>query len=202
MPLVKMPGIFPEKVTDAGYMKNPMGADPFPYPSNMPVAIWQQTPTGLAWGTAGLPTGVYARATWASPVFDLRPDLRGIMESPGTQRRSGAVPIWIPRGGAGKLWVQVDNLDGTRWGLTGLRVTSTEYANVRDGNNLRQITDPEDITTEFVGTAQCALGSFLPPGSGYPCRYYRVVLTFDFLVDSSAEPEWPDPAYRVSAAYY
>jgi hypothetical protein len=53
-----------------------------------------------------------------------------------------------------------------------------------------------------VGTAQCALGSFLPPGSGYPPRYYRVVLTFDFLVDSSAEPEWPDPAYRVSAAYY
>ena len=39
MPLVKMPGIFPEKVTDAGYMKNPMGADPFPYPSNMPVAM-------------------------------------------------------------------------------------------------------------------------------------------------------------------
>lgn len=202
MPVVKLPGTLPARVTDAGYLKNPMGAQPFPYPSNMPVAIWQQTQAWLTWGTAGLPAGVEARAVWSSPTFDLRPDLRGIMVSPGTQRNSGAVPIWLPRGGAGKLWLQVDNLDAVSWGLTGLRVTSTEFASIRDGNDLKQITDPEDITTEFVGTAECALGSFVPPGSGYPPRYYRVKVTFDFLVDSSAEPEWPNPSFRLSAAYY
>lgn len=198
----KQPGIFPEKLTDAGYMNNPMGGLPYPYPSNMPVAVWQQTPTGLTWKTTGLSPGLFAQATWQSPTFDLRPDLRGIMESPGTQRNSGAVPIWLPRGGAGKLWVQVDNLDSTLWGLTGIKVTSEEFAAVRDGNNLPKITDPQDITTEFVGTAECALGSFMPPGSGYPPRYYRVRLTFAFLVDSSAQPEWPDPGFRLSAAYY
>jgi hypothetical protein len=202
MPLVQVPGILPNRVTDAGYLKNPLGSDPFPYPSNMPVAMWQQTPTFLGWSTTGLPSGVFLQATWQSPTYDLRPDLRGIMESPGTQRNTGATPIWLPRGGAGKLWVQVDNLGARNWGLTGLRVTATEFASVRDGNDLRQITDPEDITTEFVGTADCALGSFLPPGSGYPMRYYRVALKFQFLEDSSAQPGWPDPLYRLSAAYY
>lgn len=201
MPLVELPGVFPKRVTDAGYMKNPMGSNPYPSPSNMPVAMWQQTQTNLTW-TANPTAGVFLRATWGTPTFDLRPDLRGIMESPGTQRNSGAVPIWLPRGGAGKLWVQVDGLLTRTWGLVGLRVTSTEFANVRDGNNLQQITNPEDITTEFVGSSQCALGSFLPPGSGYPMRYYRVRLQFDFLVDSSAVAGWPDPGYRLSAAYY
>ena len=202
--LVELPGQIPKKVTDKGYLKNPLGGLPYPYPSDMPVALWQQTQTNLSWATTGLPAGVFLQARWQSPTFDLRPDLRGIMNTPGTQRNTGATPIWIPRGAAGKLWVQVDRLDTAIWGLTGLQVTSTEFASVRDGNNLQQITDPEDITTEWIGygSSTCALGSFIPPGAGYPMRYYRVLLTFNFLVDSSAVAGWPDPGYRLSAAYY
>lgn len=201
MPIVELPGILPAKVTDAGFLKNPQGSLPFPSPANMPVGVWQQTPTTLSW-TEDPEPGVYLRARWRSPTFDLRPELRGLMETPGTQRNTGATPIWIPRGVGGRLWVQVDRLDTQLWGRTGLRVTSTEYASVRDGNNLPQITDPEDITTEFVATAGCAMGSFMAPGSGYPVRYYRVLLTFDFLVDSSGSAGWPNPGYRLSAAYY
>ena len=202
MPLYEHPGYLSSKVSDAGYLKNPMGSNPFPAPSGMPAPMWQQTQTGLAWSTTGLPAGVEAQAKWSSPVFDLRPEFRSSMATSGTARNTGAVPIWIPRGAAGRLWVQVDNLDNRGWGLTSLRVTSTEYANVRDPNDLRQISGQEDITTEFVGTAPTALGSFLPPGSGYPVRFWRVLLSFDFTKDLSAQPGWPDPGYRFSAAYY
>ncbi len=201
MPLVEIPGQIPAKVTDAGYLKNPLGSLPYPAPSNMPIGVWQQTPTPLTW-TVNPVAGVFLRASWRSPTYDLRPELRGVMATAGTQRNTGATPIWIAKGAAGKLWVQVDGLDTRTWGLTGLQVTSTEFASVRDPNDLRQITDPEDITTEFVTASGCAMGSFLPPGSGYPVPFYRVLLTFNFLVDSSAVAGWPDPGYRLSAAYY
>jgi hypothetical protein len=201
MPLVEIPGQIPAKVTDAGYLKNPLGSLPYPAPANMPIGVWQQTPTTLTWVQNPTP-GVFLRAFWRSPTYDLRPELRGVMATAGTQRNTGATPIWIAKGAAGKLWVQVDRLDTRTWGLTGLQVTSTEFASVRDPNDLQQITDPEDITTEFVTASGCAMGSFLPPGSGYPVRFYRVLLTFNFLVDSSAVAGWPDPGYRLSAAYY
>ena len=201
MPLVEIPGQIPAKVTDAGYLKNPLGALPYPAPSNMPVGMWQQTPTMLSW-VQNPTAGIFLQATWRSPTYDLRPELRGVMATAGTQRNTGATPIWIAKGAGGKLWLQVDGLNQRSWGRTGLQVTSTEFASVRDPNDLRQITNPEDITTEFVSTADCAMGSFMAPGSGYPVRFYRVLVTFNFLVDSSAAGGWPDPLYRLSAAYY
>ena len=56
------PGTFPQKTTDAGYRKDPMGSVPFPYPSGMPAAVWNVAPLRLDWVTAGLPTGVFAAA--------------------------------------------------------------------------------------------------------------------------------------------
>lgn len=199
---VKLPGILPPQVTDKGYLGNPLGGLPFPGAKNMPTPMWEQTPGTIQWVTADLPPTVFLRGDWTSPIFDLRPDFRGLMGTPGTQRNTGTQPIWLPRGVGGRLWLQVDNLEAYPWNLTTLRVTSTEFASIRDGNDLQRVTDPEDITTELVTEAPRIIGSFLPPGSGYPVRFWKVRVRFEYLSDLSVETGWPNPQFRFSATYY
>ena len=228
----KIPGIFPAKVTNSGYRKNPMGSEPFPYPSNMPVAIWSAEPIRLTWITVGLPAGIYAQAQWASPIFDLRPEFRnsgmprgsgqgylvaqapslGINRGPiattTVRSNTGATPIWRPSGAAGKLWVQTTNLiSGLVNAQTGYGfiVTVVEQANVNDPTDLQQIAPPEDITSNFVGRIPSALSIFMPPGSGYPVRYYRCVITFAYRKDITAVPNWnggDGNPMRILASYY
>jgi hypothetical protein len=223
----KVPGIFPSQVTDAGYLNNPLGSNPFPYPSNMPAPLWNADPIMLAFAADAVGP-VYATATWTSPVFDLRPEFRGVMDraagqayltaqapSLGTNRapiaastviqNSGCVPIWRPSGAAGKLWVQVANLNFRLWGTgLGFEVLATEFASINDPNDLQQIETVEDITTEFIGGKPSAIVQFLPPGAGYPVRYYRVSITFQYTVDGTfaGAAGWPDNRFRLYAAYY
>ena len=228
----KNPGIFPAKVTDKGYRNDPMGSLPLPYPSNMPPAIWNSEPSKLRWVTTGLPSGIFARATWASPIFDLRPEFRNsgmprgtgqaylVAQAPSlnTNRgpsavatvlsNTGAVPIWRPSGAGGKLWVQTMNLQsGAMAAQTGFgfRVTAREFANINDPTDLQQIAPVEDITSDFTGLAPSALSIFVPPGSGYPARYYRCKLTFDYTNDITVALNWDGGAgnpIRLLAAYY
>lgn len=226
------PGVFPQKVTDAGYRNNPMGTEPFPYPSGMPASLWNAEPISLRWVTTGLPAGIYARAEWSSPVFDLRPEFRNagmprgsgqgylVAQAPslGTNRapdavatvrsNTGAVPIWRPYGSAGKLWVQVSGLTAgpvvTKTGY-GFEVLATEKANINDPTDLQQIAPQEDITADFVGVIPSVIPTFLPPGSGYPVRYYQVNLTFQYRQDITADGNWDGGdgnIMRLTAAYY
>jgi hypothetical protein len=226
-------------VTDAGYLKNPMGGLPFPgSPANMPDPLWMSSsaPQALPFNTAGLPATIFARAVWRSPIFDLRPDFRGVMggRSPGqaylsnradpsagptartaTVRRSGTTPIWIPRGAAGKLWLQIFGIGTQNWSERGLVVIAQEYANINDPNNLPQVTDNQNITTEFVSSELAALATnglttrktsailkFAPTGEGYPLRFWQVRVTFLYTVNSAALINWPNPGYSFLASYY
>jgi hypothetical protein len=69
---------------------------------------------------------------------------------------------------------------------------------------LQQIETVEDITTEFIGSKPSAIVQFLPPGAGYPVRYYRVSITFQYTVDGTfaGAAGWPDNRFRLYAAYY
>ena len=227
-----IPGIFPPKVSDDAYRKNPLGAEPFPYPGGMPSPVWSATPHRLLWEVAGLPAGVFAQAKWASPIFDLRPEYRnagmpggsgqgylvGQAPSLGTNRgpvavttglkNTGAVPIWRPSGAGGKLWVQTTNLtSGPVVGQTGFgfEVTAEEFAHVNDPSDLPQIAPVEDITSDFVGRIPSALSIFVPPGGGYPVRYYRCILTFTYRADITAALNWQNGdgnPITIVAAYY
>jgi len=115
MPLVKIPGnIPPQGYTDENYLKNPLGSVPYPYPASMPEGLWQQNPFVMSWTTTGLPGGVAARSVWASPTFDLLPNMRGSMSgtgNSGTGDNNAAQPIWIQRGAMGKLRIQLTGLN-------------------------------------------------------------------------------------------
>jgi hypothetical protein len=121
---------------------------------------------------------------------------------------TGAVPIWRPSGAGGKLWVQVTNLtSGPVIGQTGygFTVLARELANINDPTDLQQIAPLEDITADFVGRIPSAVPTFVPPGSGYPIRYYQVALTFQYTQDISAAVNWNDGdgnPMRLTAAYY
>ena len=130
-------------------------------------------------------------------------------------RRSGTAPVWIPRGAAGKLWFQIFGIGTQNWSERGLTVIAQEYANINNPNDMPQVTDNQDVTTEFVGSEAAALGinglttrktssilSFLPTGAGYPLRFWQVRLTFLYTVNSAALINWPDPGYSFLASYY
>jgi hypothetical protein len=190
------PGAFPGTNYDpSGLRNNPAGTIPFPYPQNAPSGLWDGGRASLTWtnNADGLLT-----AKWQSPLFDLRPYLRAAM-----QGLTGGTPIWLPMGGGGKLWAQVDNISKTlpapaanNW-VANLQVISREYGHVNDPQSISQITADADITSEFTGGEDSAVLTFLPPGQGYPIRWYRVEIEFTYLVARAAPPP-----FVVCAAYY
>jgi len=200
----RFPGRNPDTYDPSGYFYNPTGSLPFPFPQGMPSPGWMGSSTLLNFSTADLPAGVFARAFWSSPIFNLRPYFRGLQNNGlvGNTNAQGTVDIWLPSGAGGKLWVQVGGLTALPWGTSGLRVLSDELSHPFDVSKLALITRQEDITTEFLGGAPSALSTFMPPGNGYPVSFYQVRLTFDYLIDHSAEAGWPSPRFVADAAYY
>lgn len=228
--MTKIPGRNPEQFSDAAFLANPLGAIPYPYPANMPTALWNITPIELQYALEFAEPLVYAQAVWRSATFDLRPELRGasmdrgqgqayLTGSPPTfgppvatqtvVQNTGTYPIWRPLGAAGKLWVQIYNLNFRTWARAfGFRVLVREYGSINDPNAIQQISDDEDITTDFVGTMPSAIAQFMPTGGGYPVRYWRCELRFQYrsspLID---EPGWvvggiPSNNFRLMASYY
>jgi len=190
------PGAFPGTNYDpSGLRNNPAGTIPFPYPTNAPSGLWNGGRGSLTWtnNSAGLLT-----AKWQSPLFDLRPQLRAAMEG-----LTGGTPVWLSMGGGGKLWVQIDNISkdlpapATNDWTTNLQVIAREYGHINDPLEVSQITADADITSEFTGDQDSAVLIFLPPGQGYPIRWYRAEVEFTYLVARAAPPP-----FAVCAAYY
>jgi len=201
---VLLPGMLPSHIDLGGLVHNPQGVVPAPFPRDIASQIYVGASQTLTFTTAGLPTGVFARARWTSPVFNLRPYFRAMLPNAtvGDTAVQGAVEIWLPSGATGKLWVHATNLHGTNWSTAGLRVAAEEYASLTNPTILAAITVPQDITTEFLGGASSALASFLAPGQGYPVAFYQLVLTFDYVQNNTAEPGWPYPKIQIQSAYY
>lgn len=197
-----------------GPNRNPGGTNPFPLPNELPVPCHDLPITQLAWGAGavagntavGIVEATTFTATWQSPIFDLRPELRGSsMSAPLSSPDGtvpGVVPIWRQTYGAGgQLFVQVENLLSNTRALTGLVVHAIELGHVNDVRRIVTIAQPEDVSSNFTNHQQSAVLVFVPPGSGYPMRYWQVRLVFDILTDvdniSAAGPD-----YFLSGAYY
>lgn len=196
---------YPASRGPSGQNFNPQGTDPAPPPQNAPALYWYPGANSPLWSTTDVPPGSYLRGVWSTPIFDFYPQLMGLptMQGQGQPagRGAGAVPLWVPRGVTPVVRVQATGFSLTTWGRTGLRVLATEYASV-SSTRLQQVSDPEDVSANWVGTSNSVINNFVPPGSAYPPRYWRLVLQFDYLVDSSAELLWPDPRFTIEAAIY
>ena len=151
----------------------------------MPVGAWIGNRGALSNWTANPEAGVLWRTVWASPIFDLRPDLGGLSNTGNNRIRVSAVPIWRAAGQnvAAQLFVQISNLTA----FSGLQVLSIEEAHIADVNSVVSINDPEDVTSAFTSKGTASLLTFSPYGSGYPVRYWRLQLQFDIL-DNLAGP--------------
>lgn len=172
----------------SGAFYNPQGTQPFPQPSLIGVPIWDQTPQSLVW-TYTEAGPVFRTATWSSPIFDLRPDLRGAMQGQvsGNNNQVGGTAIWRPWGAGSQLHVQ--GIYGSVARLNGLTVTAQEFAHVSDVGRVVSITAPQDVTSTWGASKLSALHIFAPPGNPYPIRWWRVQLTFTIEVDNGANPD-------------
>lgn len=167
----------PLQPANRGLYSNPQTTSPMPAASGMPVAYYESTKVRLAWVRQS--DGSYL-ASWSTPVFNLRPDLR----SAGGTPKSG-VPIWN-RGA--RLYIQVSNLlNGDGDTTTGLRVESLEsgaiaYGDIRNGfSSVERVTAAADITADFMlGTDQPdrVILTFAPLGEGTPVRFWSLELRF------------------------
>lgn len=178
-----------------GFQQGQAGTHPGLPPKYAVPAVWDGPKAAMVWAAGTSP--VIRTTTWRSPIFDLRPYLRS---GTGARANQRAVPIWLPGGAAGKLFIKVGGLQSQTYALTGLRVLATELADPAAEQDIAVFGDPQDVTTKFSANAPTALLDAIAPGEGYPVRYWQITLTFDFLIDNTALG--PDPGLWVKASYY
>ncbi len=177
--------------------RNPLDTLPMPPAGgDIPVAYYESTKLALTWS---LVDGVQT-ATWQTPVFNLRPDLR----SAGGTPKSG-VPIWST---AARLYVQISNLvDGSIDTTKGLRVSTTEsaaisYGDIRNGfSSVQRVTADAEVTADVMfGTNQSdrVILVFAPLGEGRPVRFWSIKLKFQKDLSDWAS----DQIIYVESAYY
>lgn len=199
MPLRQYPGQplpYGEAYNPDPMYANPSGTIPGPPVSGLPYSQWQSARTPLNWtNPIALDIDYVTAGYWQSPLYDLRPEIRSADGS-----RASGVPIWASAGR--KLWVQVDGLLTESQGIRAtdnLFVVSREYGNIFDPLQILRVGADADITADVAasGTNQppSVILSFLPPGSGYHVRYWRLELVFRRL-DRVTFP------LAISAAFY
>jgi len=171
---------------------NPNGTMPFPSPPNRPVGLWDGGTAQVLLQTS-LNPDIWRTGLWQSPTFDLRPDLRS-----STGGEQIGVPIW----NGGSLFVMVNGLTSANNAATnGLRVTYTEIASPNKGYELKQVTEPIQITDEFTtnGEKQSAILQFYSVNFSQPVRFWRIQIQFTWTLDISLEGT---PQFSVDSAYY
>jgi hypothetical protein len=106
-------------------------------------------------------------------------------------------PIWrTPYGVGGKLWAFIGGFHAVPYSKTNLRLTCAEYGHPSSPLALELINPQEDLTADVSGLQPAAIIQVIPPGNGYPLRYWRVSLVFDFLIAPPADvPLYIDGAY-------
>lgn len=194
----------------AGMYRNPNQTIPFPSPSNTPVGYYDGGNNPLFWTASSDPEASF-EAKWGSPLFDLRPDLRG---AGGTVL--AGTPIWkgAGQGIGGKLWVQVMGLRNVTGGVSAtenLRVYSQEFGHITDSTMVASISTAIDVTEDFFKSSTIVTGTngadsapmaFSAPGEGYPMRYWRIQLIFKRMKQGSAGGQAAPVGMSVSSAYY
>ena len=211
----QLPYPLPGQFKPEGPYRNPGRTVPMPSPQNMPAACWYGTTTARSWAAGA--GGVTWTASWGTPIFDLRPDLRGTFQNErrnvrgapplvgGFRTPLGAIPMWRSGGkNVGiKLWVTIDGSGGTldALDLRGFEILARERGASHDLNQMRTITDQADVTSEFANNGTAVVMIWMPHGEGYPLRYWELGLTFQIMANSGYVGA-TGPAICVTGAMY
>jgi hypothetical protein len=183
----RLPYPLPRDYDPSGPFRNPGVTNPLPAPGDIPTPCWFGGAAYIQWSVLNTPT-VNLTADWSSPIFDMRPDIRGLTSNTvdnGTPGHVSGVPIWNP---SAQLWLQFENpalgVNGiSAQPMQGLQIIIWEEAHVCDPQNLSTVSNLEgtDITSEFDTTGASAMMGFYPIGDGNPVRYYRLRMTLNLL---------------------
>lgn len=182
--------------------RNPAGTNPLPTPQNMPSPCWFGNRQILdSWTTVA---GEGNELFWASPIFDLQPQLRGLVSQNTTgstfsgnenaSRGLNSIPIW----GGGALHLQISNLLGASTSLTELRLFTIEEAHVSDSGALVQVLPSADVTQQLNTTTDSVILNFCPLGEGSNVRFWRCKLRFT-RADIGGIPL---PIFYINSGYY
>lgn len=213
---------FPQRTQwdPSGQYSNPAATNPLPQPSNLPVGCWYGMSAPINW-TATTRSGFNKEAIWRSPIYDLRPELRGmstngfstngtistaVSDGAGyrqvTQGRidnaKNAVPIW--GGAGGHLLIQVSGLTSSATARNGIIVLTSESAHISDPARLVPIIADNDATFALETQTNSAILGFTATGENAPARFWQLTLTFlrqDNIPDATALPR-----YDIEAAFY
>jgi len=196
----RLPSPHRQHFSNDGQFRNPAGTLPLPSPANMPVGAWFGNRVGI-YLKATAAADAESEAFWASPIFDLQPQLRGLNPSGVSGNSNGngynAVPIW---GGAGRLHIQISGLRATNTSLSNIKLTSSEFAHIGDPSKVVQALATSDITSQLTQETDSVVLHYAPIGEGLPVRYWQVKLRF-FRTEDTA-PSSDPPQFFVDTGYY
>jgi hypothetical protein len=169
-PTASVPG--PLATENRGYWTGP----------EVPVA-WARNGSELSPNNPNLGLLPRYEATYETPIFDLRPDLR----ASASAENQAAYPIW--RGGAfgagGSLQIMVRRTDGGNiFDINYMEVWWQEFAALSDPTDFRAITPSNlnsgiEVTSQFYQGAEACLLNFVPPSN--PVRYWKGRLYFKIV---------------------
>ena len=176
----ELPYPLPRNYNPSGPYRNPGQTLPLPVPDNHPVGCWFGSLQRINWAVSGS-SRLVSDAGWQSPIFDLRPDLRGLIQNTSNKTPS-AVPIWSNAGtNVGvHLWIQIDGAGATGLNsidLRGFQILAKERAHICDVAQIRSINNLQDVTAQFSSQGESAILAWTPFGDGYPVRYYQLKIT-------------------------
>ena len=206
----QLPYPLPGGWTDAGPYRNPGQTVPFPAPQDMPVGLWRGERVVVDGWTANPPddANVLWRLDWASPIFDLRPDLRSVSDNRSNTNSFSGVPVWNANSWSSGvhlwLWTQaigsnapfIDQPD-----MRGLEVLYQEESNVIDLSQIGTTSDFQDVTAEFTNGGNSIITAYNPWGAGNPVRYWRLRLRFQIRDNSTFVGPTPPRIVMQGAMY-
>lgn len=187
------------KFSTQGQFRNPAATNPLPRPTDMPVAFWAGSKQTLRLKNS-TELDAQSEYSWASPIFDLQPQLRGLIPdgSAGSSTNNGinAVPIW----GNGNLFVQITGIRGSASNLENVIVTAQEFGHISNAGKVVAINAVSDVTSQFETQTDSVVLQFAPAGGGNPIRYWRVVIRIRRTEDT--DPSTDNPVFFVESMYY
>lgn len=201
----RLPFPLPPDYDPSGPFRNPGQTNPLPAPGDIPTPCWFGGAAALNW-QANAGASIDLTASWSSPIFDMRPDIRGLRPNnaggfntqaggvPGARSLMSGWPMWNP---AAQLWIQLSNpnsvgglgLLGGR--LQGFEVLAEEQVHISDPQKIQTVSPQQDVTEEFTTMAQSSIMGWTPMGDGRPARFYRLRLTFNIKANFGANATGP-----------
>lgn len=171
--------------------RDPGSSVPYPARADRPVGEWHNSDgwQQVKWAPGTSPVA-YSGA-WSTTTFDLRPDL-------ATTTSIDNQAYALNRVAGAQLFVAIKGLSANHLGLN---CYITQWASPVLTEELVQVRPDEDYTAYIATGLDSALLTVFPPSSGYPVRFWRLRVRFDWIQAGGALPA-PLPPIYISGGMY